>query len=279
MARPPGVSITRDRRTDGSITFGLRIRVGGADERIPLGNGNEGWDEARVETARKQLLAKIELGLWSPRTDGIADGHDEEPTFRELATDWLDARKQNPAIRPRTTELNECQLRRYLAPFFGELLPSQITSDKVKQYRRRIHAENAHIRAAAEAGTPLLDVRNGQRLRTLSNDSINKTLRTLAAILDEAEDAGWVARNVARGRRSREPLERRRGGGVLEVDEFLALLDAAGQLDRERHSPATLAKATEVRNLRDGARMEWSAIAARLGVARSTAFYLYGCRD
>jgi hypothetical protein len=31
--------------------------------------------------------------------------------------------------------------------------------------------------------------------------------------------------------------------------------------------------------LRDDARMEWTAIAAQLGLARSTAFYLYACRD
>jgi integrase len=221
----------------------------------------------------------MELGLWSPSVSAIGRGYDEEPTFRELATDWLEARKQNPAIRPRTTELNEGQLRRYLAPFFGELHPSQITPDKLKQYRRYVHAENAHIRAAAEAGTPLKDPRTGQKLRTLSNESINKTLRTLAAIPDEAEDAGWVPRNVARGRRTREQLERRRPRRILEIDEFLSLLDAAGQLDRERHRPMTLARAAEVRMLRDNAGMEWTAIAKRVGIARSTAFYLYGCRD
>jgi integrase len=218
----------------------------------------------------------MELGLWSPRAHGISKDYDEEPTFRELATDWLDARKQNPAIAPRTVELNEWQLRRYLAPFFGELLPSQITSEKVKQYRRHTHAENARIRAAAEAGTPLKDPRTGQTLRTLSNESINKTLRTLAAIIDEAEDAAWVPRNVARGRRTREPLERRRPRRILEVDEFLSLLEAAAQLDRERHRPATVARAAEVRLLRDDAGLAWTAIARRIGVARSTAFYLYG---
>ena len=31
--------------------------------------------------------------------------------------------------------------------------------------------------------------------------------------------------------------------------------------------------------LRDDARMEWTAIATQLGLARSTAFYLYACRD
>ena len=279
MPRRPSIQITRDSRSDGSVTFGLRVRVGGADERVPLGNTNEGWDESRVETARRQLLAKIELGLWTPRRTDVGHDYDEEPTFRELATDWLEARKQNPAIQLRTTELNEWQLRRYLTPFFGELLPSQITAERVKQYRRRIHAENAHIRAAAEAGHPLRDPRMGQPLRTLSNDSINKTLRTLASILDEAEDVGFVTRNVARGRRTREPLERRRPRGIVEVDEFLSLLEAAIQIDRERHRPATLARAAEVRMLRDEAKLEWAAIAKHLGLARSTAFYLYACRD
>ena len=130
-------------------------------------------------TLAKQLLAKIELGLWSPRP-AERGTFDEEPTFRELATDWLEERRRNPAIRPRTIELNECSSRRYLAPFFGELLPSQITRSKIKEYRQRIHLENEQIREAEAAGTPLRDERSGQRLRTLSNESINKTLRTLA---------------------------------------------------------------------------------------------------
>ena len=59
----------------------------------------------------------------------------------------------------------------------------------------------------------------------------------------------------------------------------MSLLDAAARLDRERHRPATLARASEVRRLRDDAGLEWTAIAGRVGVARSTAFYLYGCTD
>jgi hypothetical protein len=88
------------------------------------------------------------------------------------------------------------------------MLPSQITALALKQYRRRLHEDNEHIRAARRSGAPLRDTGTGQPLRTLSNDSINKTLNTLAAILDEAEEAGWIARNVARGRRTREPVVR-----------------------------------------------------------------------
>jgi integrase len=278
MPRPAGVQITRDRRKDGSTTFSLRVRVGGADERIPLGNSNEGWDEIRVETARKQLLAKIELGLW---TSGPSDStaSEQEPTFRELATDWLQDRRRNPAIRPKTIELNESQLTRYLLPFFGDLRPSQITPQKIKEYRRRIHEDNTHIRAAADAGKPLIDPHTHQRIRTLGNESINKTLRVLAQILDEAEDATWIDRNPARSRRMREPAERRRRAGALDLDEFVSLLDAAGQLDRTRHSARTLERADIVRDLHDEVGLGWNAIAKRLEIAESTAIYLYRCRD
>ncbi|MDQ6818862.1 MAG: site-specific integrase [Actinomycetota bacterium] len=276
MPRPPGVQITRDRRKEGSVTFALRVRIAGTDERVPLGNTNDGWDEVRAEHARRQLLAKIELGQWAPRREATTRDRDDEPTFRELATDWLDARKRNPAIRPRTTELNETQLKRYLAPFFGELRPSEITIAKIKQYREQIHRENAQIRDAAKAGRPLRDPRNRLRLRTLSNDSINKTLRTLALILDDAEDAGWIERNLARGRRTREPLERRHNRGALDVDELLELLEAADQLDN-RHRPRTLERASQVRLLRDEARLDWKRIGAHVGVAPTTAMYLYEC--
>jgi integrase len=94
-------------------------------------------------------------------------------------------------------------------------------------------------------------------------------------ILDEAEDAGWIERNVARGLRTRERAERRTSD-VLEASEFLALLSAADELDR-RYAPPTVARATQVRALRDEHGIAWKEIAARVGVAPSTAFYLYGC--
>jgi integrase len=278
MPRPRRVQITRDRRKDGSVTYGLRVRVAGADDRVSLGNSQDGWDEARVDAARKQLLARIELGLWSP-TQPVGSAEQEEPTFRELATDWLEDRKRNPAIRDRTTELNESQLKRYLLPFFGDLLPSQITPVQIKQYRRQIHDDNAQIRAAERAESPIIDPRNGRRIRTLGNESINKTLRTLAQILDEAEEASWIDRNPARGRKTREPLERRRRGGALDLDEFIDLLEAASELDRTRYSARTLDRAAIVRALRDEAGLQWKAVANRLDVSVSTAIYLYGCRE
>jgi integrase len=276
MPRRPGVQITRNRRHDGSTTYALRVRVGGSDERVPLGNTNDGWDEARAERARGQLLAKIELGLWNPRAGGPHGDYEEEPTFRELATDWFEGRQANPAIRPATISGDLWALTRYLLPFFGELLPSQITPLTVKRYRRRIHEENVQIRAAIEAGEPFRD-RRGRPLRPLSNSSINKTLLTLAAVLDDAEDAGWVQRNVARGRRTREPVERHHAD-VLSPEEFESLLEAAGELDAQHHRARTVERAEQIRQLRE-AQLTWKEIAAKVGVAPTTAIYLHRCEQ
>jgi hypothetical protein len=161
----------------------------------------------------------------------------------------------------------------YLIAFFGEILPSQISPTTIKQYRRRIHEENAHIRTARAAKRPLQGSRTGKPLRTLSNDSINKTLRTLAAILDEAEDAGWITRNVARGRRTREPIERR-SSDARAPDQFAALLEAAGQVDSQRHKPQTLVRARMVQQLRDEGPLMWKEIADRVGTSPSSAIYL-----
>lgn len=278
MPRAPGVQLRRRPRSDGSITYSLRVRISGADEAIPLGNTGDGWDEARAEKARQQTLAKIELGLWKPQQLAPATTSEREPTFAALATEWLADRERNPGIRPRTTEDDRWRLERYLIPFFGALLPSQITPTTIKEYRRSIHDENAHIRAGGSTGGPPTDPHSGKPLRTLSNDSINKTLRTLALILDEAEDAGWITRNVARGRRMREPVQRHKGD-VLEADEFLDMLEAARQLDHDQHKPETLIRAERVRAMRDQTGMQWKDIGRHIGVAPTTAIYLYGCQD
>jgi integrase len=203
----------------------------------------------------------------------VAD--DDEPSFRVLASEWFEARRANPAIRPATVAGDRWALTRYLLPFFGELQPSEITPLTVKRYRRKIHEENIQITAALEAETPYIDPATGRPLRPISNSSINKTLLILAAVLDEAEDAGWVTRNVARGRRTREPVERHHAD-VLLPDEFESLLEAATELDRANHSARTIERAEQVRLLRE-AQLTWKEIGKRVGVAPTTAIYLARC--
>jgi integrase len=61
--------------------------------------------------------------------------------------------------------------------------------------------------------------------------SINKTLTTLAAILEVALEYELVPRNVAKGRRRRLPAKTPRRTWIDRADHIVALLDAASALD------------------------------------------------
>jgi integrase len=77
-----------------------------------------------------------------------------------------------------------------------------------------------------------------RRRRPLSNTSINAMITLLGQILQQAVDYELVDRNPVRiGGRSARFLKRTRPKRTfLEVDEFHALLDAAGELDAEARS-------------------------------------------
>jgi hypothetical protein len=96
-------------------------------------------------------------GSCSPRSS-LGSGYssdrgdpDEEPTFRELATDWLQDRRHSPAIRPRTIELNESQLTRY--PFHS---PESCSP-------RRSHRSRSSSTAASYTTTTLRSVQRAKR--------------------------------------------------------------------------------------------------------------------
>jgi integrase len=83
--------------------------------------------------------------------------------------------------------------------------PSEITPQAVKQYRTQ-------KLAAAEP---------------LGASSLNKTLKVLAQILDEAIEDDYLATNPARGKRTRARASKPKRTW-LELDEVRALLDVAG---------------------------------------------------
>jgi hypothetical protein len=71
---------------------------------------------------------------------------------------------------------------------------------------------------------------------------------------------------------------------VADEDQDIRFLDqteldvllAATAGPRSRRKPGTAERARRARTLRDGEQMPWKAVAAELGVAESTAIYLYG---
>lgn len=97
------------------------------------------------------------------------------------------------------------------------------TDLKLRQARQR--------REAIERGNPS---RNefGQPAKPLSADSINKTINTLQSILSYAEEYGHITKNPAAGRRRQLKVEKRRPVFLDTVDQIVAMLDAAEELDR-----------------------------------------------
>ena len=101
------------------------------------------------------------------------------------------------------------RLTNHLLPAFMRRRLDQITVEDVDKYR-------------------LGKRREGK----LSNTSINKTLTTLTAILEQAVEYGLIDRNPARGRRRRLPSVTPRRSWLDRADHIGALLDGATKLDQ-----------------------------------------------
>ena len=136
----------------------------------------------------------------------------------------------------------------YLERFFGRYRLSEITPQLVDRFRDELHEQAETIRRAQERARsdkgrrPLMETvtdKHGRtyerRRRPLSNTSINAMITLLGQILQQAVDYELIDRNPVRvGGRSARFLKRVRPNRTfLEVDEFHALLDAAGELETE----------------------------------------------
>jgi integrase len=267
MARPVTGEVIAYARADGLTTYVIRIRAYGERHTIRLGHEEEGWTPQRAERERQKIAAEVSAGIWVPpaREDPKADKA-KPPTFHEAATRFL--RRKSLPVEENTRNDLRWRITDHLLPFFAEAPVAAIDHDSVFKYIEHKLDQRNRVLDAKDAGNPLVD-RRGIRLRPLSNTSINMTLATLAAILDEPECEPWVPRNPARGKNKRLKTYREKGN-FLEVDELQALLAAAERLDR-RIGPAEI-RAQRARELRAGGR-KLAAIAAELGVSLSTAHY------
>jgi integrase len=213
----------------------------------------------------RNVLAKIQAGLWEPPVAESADRKD--PTFHEFATSWLTRRK--PSFKPRTYEHYLYLLTHHLLPRFARLRLSQIDYSLIDRYVETKQLESEEVREAARRGVPLLEA-SGGRKRPLSNSTINATVELLSAILDEAVRRKLLPANPAREKGLRLKEQRPRGN-VLEIDELEDLLAAAEELD-QKVTPKVLERGAAARELRQHG-VEWKEIARRLGVAQTTAIY------
>jgi integrase len=249
MARAKTGGIDEHRCMDGSISYRARVYAYGRRERLTLGNSAQGWNTRRAEIELEKILQQIERGTWvpprlRPREDRLEDamaelGVEIDETFRVFANRWWDSKRR----RVDTATVSDYEWRlRYLDRFFGRYRLSEIDVRLINRFRDELADQGATIRRAAERGRVLQETITDssgrtykRRCRPLSNTSINAMLKLLGQILQVAVDHEQIHRNPVRvGERSERFLPRVRAPRTfLEVDEFLALLDAAAELEEE----------------------------------------------
>jgi integrase len=212
MARPATGQVVVDKRRR-SPSFGLRFRAYGRREYVALGTAAEGWTRGKAQTELQNILADVRRGIWRPAVVEVVEAPREVPTFHVFASEWferqtLEGGRRGSGLSAAGRDDLQWRLSSHLLPAFASRRLDQITVEDVDRYR-------------------LAKVREGK----LGATSINKTLTTLAAILETAVEYELIDRNPARGRRRRLPAVAPRRSWLDRADHIAALLDGACKLD------------------------------------------------
>lgn len=287
MSRPATGQVVVQTLLDGTRVFKLRFQAYGRREHEVLhelrncqcGCGG-GWNERTAHVELENVIAKVRAGVWRKRQPPPPVPKRGIPTFHQYASDWLEAKRDGVlGDRPisRNTELDyRSRLSNHLLPFFGEHRLNEIDAELCLAFKAHKIKEAAELRRTLDAGAKLKD-RQGRGVRPLSPAMIRKLTACLTTILDEAVDDGHLERNPARSRRMRVKVPKP-PRTFLEMDELVALTDAAGEQDAELARPKLPAKPTTGSTAAKVAE-RWLAgkrafeIADELGLARATVTY------
>lgn len=222
MPRRATGSIIEDRRGE-RVRYGLRFRAYGQRHYVAASASTR--DEAQVEL--DNILADVRRGIWQPPKPAPAvEEPKEEPTLHVLASEWVARRRHE--VDERTVEHWTWALSGHVLPFFAAYRPSQVDAALVEKFKTAKLAEREERLAEIERWRKAEPAKRGRMpVRPLSNGSINKTLKVLAQVLDDAVEFGYIESNPARGKRRRLKAAKPRRTW-LELHEVQALLAAAG---------------------------------------------------
>ncbi|HEX5375967.1 MAG TPA: site-specific integrase [Solirubrobacterales bacterium] len=205
--------------------WALRFHVNGKRRYRTLGTTEDGWNRAKAEDELANVLADVRRELWEP-----APAPTDIPTFHEFASAWFE--DSSPTWRERTRVDYQWRLSNHLLPYFAEHRLSEITVEEVDRYRQAKVRESRELEEARAEQSELPESERNRLPRPLSNSSINKTIRLLAVVLEQAVEYGHLSRNPAKGRK-RLLRESKPSRSYLQPDQVEALLKAAAKLDRD----------------------------------------------
>lgn len=210
--------------------WAIRFRAYGKRRYVALGTSDEGWTREKAETKLGHVLADVERGIWKPEAPPPDQEPAIEPTFHEFASEWFEG--VAPELRERTRTDYQWRLSNHLLPYFAKHRLSAITVEEVDRYRREKVRESKAVAAARQRQLAMPEKDRKRLVRPLSNGSINKTIRLLAVVLEQAVEYGYLDRNPAKGRK-RLLKEDKPTRSYLQPDQVAALLGAAGKIDAD----------------------------------------------
>jgi integrase len=219
--RSPGGVV--EKATARGTSYGLRFRAYGRRQFVHVGNSADGVTRADAERELAFVVEQVRRGEWRPPAE--LEPPREVPTFHEFASEWFEAKRaeggrRGAGLSPSGEATLRWQLEVHLLPQFAARRLDAITVEDVDRWRRA-------------------KVREGR----LNATSINKCLRTLSAVMEQAVEYGHVARNPAAGKRRRLPAVQPRRTYLDRAEHIAALLDAAGAMDRSPRSAAPYRRA------------------------------------
>jgi integrase len=291
MGRPPTGAITPETLVNGTLVFRLRFHAYGARQTVYVheardcdcGCGGD-WNKRTAAVELENILARVKAGVWEPpqRRSVVAKPVDVRvPSFHAYSSRWLQARIDGVTgekpISARTQSDYRWRIQGHLLPFFTKYRLDEVDRDLCLAFKAYKLKEARDLREAIDAGADLRN-KQGQRIVPLSAFSIRRLIDMLAAILEDAVEDRYIEHNPARGKRMRIHVPKPRRT-FLEIDELVALVEAADKQDQELGqlgSPAELGvtAALVARLSAQGKRP--SQIATELKLAKSTVTYHLG---
>lgn len=168
-----------------------------------------------ISGARREAVAHSARAVRRAPASQPASKGGEVPTFGEFASRWFERQmveggSAGKGLAVKTREDLEWRLNRHLLPAFASRRIDEITIEDVDRYR-------------------VGKVRDAE----LAPSSINKTLTTLATILEVAVEYELIDRNPAKGRRRRLRSSPPKRSWLDRSDHIVALLEGARELDQE----------------------------------------------
>ena len=200
MARPATGEVL-ERSTKRGTVYALRFRAHGQRQYLTLGGKSDGWTRERAEIERENVMADVRRGIWQPVESGArtpaAEARARLPHLRERVGAPR-ASRPGPSGPASTTAGGSRITCSRTSPDYRL---GAITVEEVDRYRAAKVREAERLRAERVAGLQEAGRQSAAPYRVpLSPSSINKTIRLLAAIVEQAVEYGHIDRNPARAR-------------------------------------------------------------------------------